>query len=274
MEMRPPKGLVPLVDGDILRYELGYAVETGWAAITGDPEAKPPFDYVERLLLTRLENIKGVLETSEQPHIYLTEGRTFRYDIAKRKPYKGQRPDKKPFHFGNLTAYLVGVLDAKVITGIEADDALAIDHLASGNTTVLCSRDKDLKQIPGWFYSWELGLQPSFGPCNITKEGHLHLSDDHKKLSGTGLSFFYGQVLVGDTADNIPGLPKCGPVAAFEALSGIPPAEQLEAVQNLYERKYGIDAEAELLEQGRLLWLTRRLDENQQPVLYEIGMEE
>jgi len=283
-----PPNLLPLVDGDILRYEIGYASETGWRAKTQRQES-PPFSYVESVLQQRLADICSALNTNQTPKIYFTEGRTFRYDIAKKKPYKGSRVEKKPDHFDNLTCYMRDILGAEVVTGIEADDRLAIDHYSSAGTTVLCSRDKDLRQVPGWFYSWELDRQPSFGPTKITKEGTLALTPAKPelkkpaKLMGTGLSWFYAQVLMGDPVDNIPGLPQCGPVAAFELLQGRTPAEQLETVLRAYTDYYEgcispnsfpFNPDAELLEQGRLCWLTRRLNEDGTPELWQIGMEE
>src|SRR3546814_6469533 len=109
--MSLPSGLVPLVDSYIVRYELGYAAETGWRGII-DPDKKleeppiPPFDYVAEMLHQRLTTIQADCQTDATPILYMTEGRTFRYDIAKRKPYKAQRVEKKPWHFNNLTVYL------------------------------------------------------------------------------------------------------------------------------------------------------------------------
>ena len=267
--MELPEGLLPLLDGDVLRYELGYGAETGWRAITEDAEAVPPFSYVEGLLLERIETIKRNCHTDKDPVIYITEGRTFRYDIAKRKPYKDQRKETKPYHFNNLSVYLKHVLNCIVVTGIEADDQLVIDHVSSGGTTILCSRDKDLKQAPGWFHSWELGRQPSFGPELITNEGYITISDNHKTIKGCGLAFFYSQVLTGDTVDNIPGLPNCGPVRAFELLNGKTPEEMLSAVVEAYQDSYPDTWEAELTEQGQLCWLLRKPD-----ALWQIGIVE
>lgn len=276
MEMKPPTNGVPLVDGDILRYEVGFAAETGWRAITEDEEALPPFDYVRKILHQRLDHICKQLEVDQEPVIYLTEGNTFRFDIAKSKPYKGTRVDKKPWHYKNLTVYIRDVLNSIVVTGIEADDAIAIDHVNDPNS-IICSRDKDLRQVPGWFYSWELGWQPSFGPENITKAGSLMLSDDGKnKLTGTGLAFFYAQIIMGDGVDNIPGLPGWGPVAAYKLLVDKAPEDMFLSVLTAYEENYvgNMPVEDYLLEQGRLCWMTRRLNEDGSPELWELGMEE
>jgi 5'-3' exonuclease len=268
-----------LIDGDILRYEIGFAAETGWRAIKED-DSLPPWDYVAKLLHLRLDGIHHEISkyqtVTHNPKIYITEGRTFRDDIAKVKPYKGHRKEAKPWHYANLTAYMRDVLEAEIVTGIEADDAMAIEQVnAPFSTTIICTRDKDLRQVPGWSYSWELGRQPSFGPEIITKEGDLQLSENHKKLSGTGLSFFYAQCLIGDVSDNIPGLPYCGPVRAFSLLKGKTPEQQLKALLREYKTLYGHKKyEKELREQGRLLWMVRSLYPNGQPVLWEIGMTE
>lgn len=217
--------------------------------------------------------------TADSYTLYLTEGKTFRYDLAKTKPYKGTRIDKKPWHFDNLTAYMKGALPYAITPGLEADDAMAM--ASDGRSTIVCSRDKDLKQVPGLFYSWELGKQPSFGPTNIDAIGTLALSDDRKSLKGTGYAFFCGQLLVGDRVDNIPGAAGIGPVKAYEllapALDEAPGYEHyLEnlflVVEKVYQEIYGKEYETILLEQGQLLWIVRRLTDDGKPELWQKGL--
>lgn len=255
-----------LLDCDVIRYEISFGSETGWRAITNDPEAIPPFWYVEEMLLDRIDSIKRTCNADEV-EMFITEGRTFRFDLAKRKPYKGTRKENKPWHFNNITVYLKHVLGATVVTDIEADDAMAIAHVASNGNTTIASRDKDLLQVPGMAYSWELGRQPSFGPELITNEGYITISDNHKTIKGCGLAFFYSQVLTGDAVDTIPGLPNCGPVRAFELLNGKTPDEMLSAVIGAYQDSYPDTWEAELTEQGQLCWLLRKPN-----ALWQIGM--
>lgn len=273
-----------LLDGDILRYEIGFAAEVGWRAITGE-EDTPPWHYVREMLDERISNIMYQTNTSDYC-LYITEGETFRYGLAKRKPYKGTRVTKKPFHFKNLTSHMVHVKNTIVVTNIEADDALAIDHISSNGKTVLCSRDKDLRQVPGVFFSWELGKQAGFGPAKIEPLGTLDFTKKPLDLKGTGFAWFCAQVLMGDKVDNIPGLQDCGPRAAWEILReayenpranpetdpDAVAAEWITNVKQAYEVAYGHDAEEELLEQGRLCWITRRLNEDRTPELWEIGM--
>lgn len=268
-----PPDLKLLVDGDILRYEIGFGAETGWKALTNE-EGPPPWSFVSEMLHQRIEKIKAECKTSVEPMIFFTEGRTFRDDIAKTKPYKGTRKDKKPWHFKNLSVYLEDVMKGVKCTGIEADDAMAIVH-TDNPATIICSRDKDLKQVPGWFYSWELGAQPSFGPTCITKEGSLELIPSKPpKLKGTGNLFFYAQVLMGDTVDNIPGLPKVGPVAAYELLTN-PNDERppYQRVVDAYKAYYGEEKWYEAMqEQAQLCWIVRAMKDNT-PVVWQHGMD-
>ena len=272
--MEIPADLTPLVDGDILRFEIGYGAETGWRGVTEGEEAIPPWSWVEAMLHSRLTNICRAVSTTVKPRIFLTEGHTFRHDIATTKPYKGTRISKKPWHYENLTVYMRDVLGAEIVTHIETDDKLAIEQVSSNNTTIICTRDKDLRQVPGWLYSWELGKQAAFGPIFIENPGTIELVQPGNKIKATGLLSFYAQLLTGDTVDNIPGLPGCGPVAAYDILTAT--VKQLSSVDDtLLERVVeAYEDHADMLEQGRLVWMTRELHNDGTPVLWEIGMEE
>ncbi len=265
-----------LIDGDILRYEIGWGALTGWKAIT-ETEEVPPFDYVEKLLLQRIASIQEATN-SDSYCLYLTEGHTFRYDIAKTKPYKGTRKENKPWHFDNLTAYMQGVLHCRTVTHIEADDALGIEAIKDVEHTIICTRDKDLRQIPVNVYSWELGRQAAFGPLLVSDPGTLELIDG--KLRGTGFAFFCAQMLMGDSVDNIPGVPKVGPVKAYEILTptlemevgNLVAPSLIECVDYAYLEYYGDnDWEDRMLEQGQLLWVVRELNEDGSPVIWERG---
>lgn len=271
----------PLIDGDILCYEIGFAAETAWAAINPgeDPTSSPPWELVNFMLHERLDAICASVwhrlrGDKETPLIFLSGPTNFRNDIATVKPYKGTRKSVKPWHYNNIKVYLTGCFNTMVSDGMEADDNMATFHIFNTDTCI-CSRDKDLRQVPGWFYSWELGKQAALGPMMIDRHGSISLSNDRKKIEGTGLSFFYSQVLTGDVVDNIPGLPRCGPVAAYDILTGSPEQKMLNMVYAAYLDYYGVDDCAErLTEQGRLCWMTRQVNIDGTPKLWEIGMEE
>lgn len=253
----------PLVDADVLRYEVGYAAEAGW-----QQPGFPPFDYAAELLDMRIANICAITQATMPPILYLTGKENFRYGIARRTPYK-ERVGHKPWHYKNLTAYMYGKYDVRIHEGLEADDLMSIEQTRRPGETIICTRDKDLRAVRGWHYGWELGNQPSFGPEFVEETGYIKLSSDRKSIKGTGLLFFYSQCLTGDKVDSIPGLEGCGPVKAFEILSNTKtPDEAFQAVLEAYRGAYE-DAEEQLLEQGRLLWMTRELHSDGSPVLWE-----
>lgn len=149
---------------------------------------------------------------------------------------------------------------------------MSIDQCkADKNTTIICSRDKDLKMVPGMHYSWECGRQPSFGPIEVDEIGEIKLVKEGKKIEGTGIKFFYSQAITGDSVDNIPGLPRGGPNMAFKALEKLYTEEELfKATYALYKEKFAENAIEKLREQLYLLWMIRELDDNGKPVMYDI----
>jgi hypothetical protein len=191
----------------------------------------------------------------------------FRLGLASSTPYKN-RKSTRPLHYYNLRAYALNAYECKVALGMEADDWLAIDQDVEGLSTIVCSRDKDLRQVPGMFYSWECGAQPAFGPTKIDPIGDIYLVKP-TKLVGTGLKFFFAQVIMGDSVDTVPGLPRGGPALAFKVLSECTTEEEMYGeVKALYQSRLGEDCLPYLEEQINLLWMVRELDEDGQPVLY------
>lgn len=258
-----PKNLQPLIDADVLSYETCLAVEYGVDYI-------PHFDSVASNLDKRINDICYSCNTTTPPILFLTGENNFRFDIATVKPYKNRDKDKRPFHYENIRAYMEGVYGARVVDGMEADDAICMEQNARMDETIICTRDKDLRIQMGWHYGWESGKQAEFFPQWVDEMGTLSLNEK-KKIVGTGKKFFYSQLLTGDVVDNIPGLPRCGPVKAFNTLDGLDTEEQLyNAVYTLYKEKYGDMCDSMLLEQGRLLWMCNELNEDGSPKMWEL----
>lgn len=176
---------------------------------------------------------------SWQIYLASADRSNFRYDIAKTKPYKGNRTAPKPKHFDAIREYLVKHWRAEIVTGQEADDALGIAQCsAPPRTTVICSNDKDLDMIPGLHWNFVKGNLYTVTP-------------------GEALYNFYKQVLTGDTSDNIPGLKGIGPKKAEAILDG------LSSEQELYDACLeAYDGNTELMhEMCRLLWIRRYEDQ-------------
>lgn len=262
----------PLIDGDVLRYEIGFASEAGW-----QQEGVPSFDYVQELFEMRVANICAMVGATAPPIMFLTGKHNFRDQLATRQPYKS-RASNKPWHFNNLTAFINWSYDVRLTEGLEADDLMAIEQsrrmLAGETESIICTRDKDLRAVPGWHYGWELANQPEFGPELVDTLGWLKLSSDRKSIKGTGLRFFYSQLLTGDRTDSILGIEGVGPVRAMEILQGAEDERGLfESVRSAYVSKYDKSADDYMLESGRLLWMTRELEENGSPRLWRFPEE-
>lgn len=253
----------PLIDADVLVYECGFAAEAGWKQ-----DGAPPFDNVAELFDNRVANICAAVEATTTPLLFLTGKNNFRNQIAKRQKYK-DRPSNKPYHYKNLIAYIKGKYDYRIAEGLEADDLICIEQTQRPEETIICTRDKDLRACGGWHYGWELGNQPSFGPERVEGLGYIALSRDRKSIKGVGLLFFYSQLLTGDKVDSIPGCEGIGAVKAYEVLKECTTSkEALGSVYSLYKARYGLSAYMEMLEQGRLLWMTRKLRDDGTPYLW------
>ncbi len=262
----------PLWDADVLVYECGFAAETAWKGENEGvdvSERPPPFDRVADLLDNRIANGNAIVGATMPPILFLTGKTNFRYEIAKRTPYKAGR-GAKPYHYKNILAYIKGKYDYRITEGLEADDLMAIEQTKRPEETIICTRDKDLRQVWGYHFGWELANQPQFGPERVEGLGYIRLSNRRDKIHGTGPLFFYSQCLTGDSVDSIPGIPKCGPVKAYKILEHAKTEEEaFRSVLSAYQAQYPETYREELLEQGRLLHMTRYLNEDGSPVLWE-----
>lgn len=270
----------PLIDGDVLLYEIGFCGEYL------DPETGEllirEWDFVQELLDAKIKLICEEVDATEDPIIFITGKRlnnslvnksrnfhgdepieflpNFRDSVATIKPYKGTRKSEKPFHFDNITAYLLGNYRYNLSNGLEADDLLCINQYGRTDT-IICSRDKDVRQCPGWHYSWECGAQPSFGPTLVDNKGVIWKDGD--KIRGVGTKFFFYQMLVGDSVDNIPGCPKVGPVKAYALLADLTTRKEHEqAVIDCYRAVYPDSYRDMVEEQSKLLWMVREYNED------------
>jgi len=124
-------------------------------------------------------------------------------------PYQGNRADRdRPEHLDQVRAY-IGTLPSMVHLDQEADDGMAqanYQAIAAGtqHLSVIVSKDKDLRMVPGlhWDFDTETVITaPKFGKIWIDD------SKSSKTLKGWGTKFFWAQLLMGDVADNIKGLP-------------------------------------------------------------------
>lgn len=271
--------LQALIDADILLYEIGHISEFDEVDAAGDKTGEHiiwKFDRVADLLDEKINSINEDSGATGKPKLFLSSIKhfykdkflpNFREELAVSKPYKGTRKNEKPFHYYNIYHHLAKNYDTKIANGFEADDLMGIEQCSRGLETVICSRDKDLRMIPGFHYGWECGKQGEFITKQYSDLGEIELvtrkdangKSKDSKIVGGGKAFFFNQCLTGDVVDNIGGLDRCGPVKAFNLLSECRDEGEYKAVvEHAYKDKYGEEHWYEKLqEQSRLLWIWR-----------------
>lgn len=268
-------------------YEVGFSSEK--TEVVNDEKVVVPasWEFCQDILDRKIALICDEVGATEPPLLFLTNthhlNRTlnkqrvksgeapkdyvenFRVAAAKEKVYKAGRATVKPFHFKNIIHYLLANYEVHVNeNGLEADDALCIKQYFSYKKdefdTIICSRDKDVRMCPGFHYSWESGKQASIGPVMVDELGFLE-KKSNGKIWGAGNKFFYYQLLIGDSVDNVGGIKGRGPVFAYNLLGNADTIQKCyELVAEVYIKTWGDSWKTKFREQADLLWMVRELD--------------
>lgn len=254
-------GRLLLADGDGLCYYCA-----------GDDETSP--GEARSRLLEKLAAAKRA-SGSDRVLVLLTgrgSHKGYRYAVARAKPYQGQRENaRRPKNWQYLREFLEqyeGELFEVEETQIAEADDLFARYASVHPDCVIYTQDKDMRMVPGWHLNWLTHIMFKLG-----KEFRVEADD-----KVWGRSWFWSQMLHGDTADNIPGLPwytdgritKSGPNKGKETqhkcgeankvvVQDLPKMSSdmgaLLLLQPLYRSCYGDRWLVELLEQGILLWM-------------------
>ena len=256
---------VALVDADLIPYKVGYSIDpivacrAAYRVEKGECQSlkdTPEFeDALEKMCLIYNDWVQTAGCDAAIPYLTLSEN-NFRNAIAFSKPYKGQRKSEKPPFFAELKTYFIEQLGGVLADGEEADDLISIEanernrQLAAQGVElgskvhqefcdfVIISSDKDSRITCGWHYDPDkqrktfgtvLGeLEPDW------KDGSI------KKLKGSGLKFFYAQMIMGDQADNYAGIPRKGPKFVYDLLAELKSEKELYyAVLGAFKGHYG-----------------------------------
>lgn len=272
------KGRVLQADADFFAYECARLEES----------VNENFHVLKQHL-----EVKRKMAGAEFINVHLTLGlKGGRDQIATVKPYQENRSGSRdPLlqarvrelrvlmanYRNEFTTPVVNLLQ-------EADDSLTQYQvrqiaLAGVDSSVIMSGDKDLWMVEGLHCDPKTARMytvKGYGKCEYKDVGNKE-----PKLVGAGTSWFWHQMIMGDTADNIAGLPKlsgrlanrylptkkidpqrkavaCGEAKAVAILKDVTnDKEAAKRVFECYEGYYGGEAMAMLFESAFLLWMRR-----------------
>lgn len=192
-------------------------------------------DPIEHCLHSVKKFLKGVIKSvgARGYTIYVGDGKNFRHELY--PEYKAGRPPK-PLLAAEIQRYLVEHWDAVVCTEIEADDQMGIDQCSSEEPTIICTIDKDLDMIPGKHFNWD-------------KDSFYEVDRDQAER------FFWQQVLMGDSVDNIIGLKGIGEKRALKLVDGVDTKDLKDLVLNKYIEH---ERESDFHLNCKLLWILRK----------------
>jgi 5'-3' exonuclease len=176
-----------LIDCDYIVYKCCAATETeidfGEDLIVVTSRFNEAYDYVER----ELYNIATDLGCFDDSILFFSDSVNFRKSLD--PAYKGHRNRKKPCGYKRVINKLKEDYHVVVMPTLEADDAMGI-YATKEPGHIICSPDKDMRQIPGELYDFTQEVS------TITPEG--------------GYRWHLIQTMAGDQTDGYAGVPGIG----------------------------------------------------------------
>jgi hypothetical protein len=173
-----------LIDGDSLAY-YSMSAETLEEGMQG--------------IDARIKYMLEVTET-EKYHLFLST-KSFRHNIATIRPYKGNRKKVDKILLPSLLKHLEVNHNGVRMPLLEADDLVSFFNALDKENSIICSPDKDvLLQNYGKHY-------------NYGKDEFIEVGKDDAQF------FLWKQVIMGDSGDNIEGIPGIGPKKAESILN-------------------------------------------------------
>ncbi|MBT6273968.1 MAG: DNA polymerase I [Chromatiales bacterium] len=154
--------------------------------------------------------------------VFDAPGKTFRDDMY--SEYKANRPSM-PDELRSQIPVIHAIVEAMgfpliMVTGVEADDVIGtLSHAgsAAGLEVIISTGDKDMAQL----------VVPGVKLVNTMDGSEMDEAGVEKKFGVRPNQIIDYLTLVGDTVDNVPGVPKVGPktavkwLAAYDSLDGV-----------------------------------------------------
>ena len=227
--------MIALIDGDVLCYQAAWGAEN----------LKEAEDRLSEILDAVIEN------TFSNDHLIAIGGlsnfRELFFDGYKKSPARLKNKKTRPEWFNGLKTWLENLDNTVVAYDFEANDLLrmwSIEAKMYDIDYIICTIDKDLDCIPG----------KHFKPG---KDEFYSVTEDEADIH------YWKQILMGDSVDNIPGLPGIGEVKAMRILKSCDNHNNRKAaVINEYKREYGDNWKEYLLSNGRLIHIWRHLNDH------------
>ena len=257
--MTNPNKKIFLIDGSSYLYRAFHAMPP-LTTSTGLPTG------AVKGVTNMLRNLRNENPDSHYLAIFDAKGKNFRHSIY--KDYKANRPPMPP-ELREQLAPLKSICNAMgmpvvEIPDVEADDViatLAVMGAKKGIPMIISSLDKDLMQLVE---------DPLVKMVNTMNNKVYDEAGVQEKFGVHPDQIIDYLALVGDTSDNIPGVPKVGPKTAvkwlneFKDLEGITQnAENFSGVvgQNLRDSIQDLDRNVELVTLKKDVDLSVSLDE-------------
>jgi 5'-3' exonuclease len=240
--------MLAIIDGDVLAYQAcrsRYArndLGNGTQLVALDENGQRHLDDFTREQDTQYmkdcwenfqRDLTSLLETTfADDYIMAVKGEGCYRKLLFPEYKMNRHGDNKPQRY--LSNFVPGLRSLAVLEGMavpshfcEADDLIRIwaeEARRAGQDYVICSIDKDLQCIPGLHYVMHY-IEEKKGPLIVTEDAARR--------------FYYCQLIMGDSTDNIPGVPRVGPVKAKAMIDKCVTEEEMqEAVVNAYITAY------------------------------------
>ena len=205
--MAPDKEII-LVDGASFLFRAYHAMGRDPLTTSDGRTVQAIFGMVNML--------RSLIKECQPSHIAVVmdaKGKTFRHDLY--AEYKANRPPM-PEDLRDQLEYIKKIIPAMglplvSISGVEADDVigtLSVQATEQGFRTMIVSSDKDLAQL----------VNDKVEMVDTMKGVRLDSAGVLEKFGVPPEHIIEYLALVGDSVDNIPGVPKVGPKTAAKWL--------------------------------------------------------
>ncbi len=207
--MSPDKEII-LIDGSAFLFRAYHALGSQGGLSTKDGQPTHAIFGVVNML-------KSLIKECQPVHIAMVmdaKGKTFRHDMY--PDYKANRPPM-PDDLRVQLEYILEIIPALglplvSISGVEADDVigtLSVQAVDQGFHVMIVSSDKDLAQL----------VNEKVVMVDTMKKSRLDITGVKEKFGVLPERIVEYLALMGDSADNIPGVPKVGPKTAVKWLN-------------------------------------------------------